>query len=268
MDQTVCSRLTYGALLLFLAVPMAFAANPANRGFIGGHVGDGLYFESKMNFVEAIREYNQAVDEDGQDRFAWVCLAKAYRARDLYGNLLFRLYNLYDRHAVENRRCEQKRPIIRCLRSYLKEERARAKFGHYGSRKEEVAGLLTEPFSERLLWKYLAFYEADTQIQSTVSSCAILKCAWDALDEQKKEKPARVIDDRWKRIEEDPNSPQAWLDLAIVSKSELAAAAFHVVLFSDPNPKQSARANEGIDHPAQRDDDYQEEIPPDLRPLY
>lgn len=247
MIRTACIRLVYVALLLVVGTPLAFAGNSSGKSFIGGHVGDGLYFESRMNFLEAIREYNQALYEDVQDRFAWVCLAKAYRARDLYNKVLMRLHELH-REQTEAVQRDNRKPIVEYSCGYRDYKSDNAQFGHYRLHRDLFARLSSETPFGGTWWVAAMCYGTHKRIERTISSCVNLRAVYLLPCDKDSEIRALTLENAWKGVDENPSSTKAWLDLALVSNSEIAEAAYHVVLLSDPNDHEYNKAIAGIDH--------------------
>src|SRR5271154_1886521 len=75
-------------------VTPAFAGNPEDKTLMDSYVKDGLHCEGNMNFTGAISAYKKAVSANPEGRYAWLRLAKVFRARDQYGEALVNQYEL------------------------------------------------------------------------------------------------------------------------------------------------------------------------------
>ena len=233
------SIFTVTLVAFLLAVPIAQAVEQ-DRDLISGYVRDGLYFESKMDLNDAIIAYKKA---DPCDRYAWVRLAKAYRALDAYGEVVLKNY-------LSEQKMHQASSMFRTLGltqcEYWNYGSDRAKFGYFGpvasypGRNFSVVqcGWLSSPRLMSRLCSDLYMYRASRRLAAllapTLETCVL------------EEKTAGA----WNGVEASPDSAEAWLKLGRACAkidARQGEAAFHVVLLSSPEQGQAEEARLAID---------------------
>jgi tetratricopeptide (TPR) repeat protein len=213
-------------LTLTCTAPLVSAAQ-LDDGFISGYVREGLYSETKLNFTDAISAYRKA---DSHDRYAWVRLAKAYRALDAYGDVLLQRYCLEQQaRAIDSTFVN----FGLSTYEYTQLGSDREVFGGYSAKDPQArssfsvvrCGWLTSPRLIGNLWSDLNMYTTKERLEAR-----LLPGGESSVLSRKKETA-------WNSVEANEGSAWAWLQLGRACKGidpREAEAAFNVVLLSSP----------------------------------
>lgn len=231
--------------ILFAFLGMAFvqpALGKEQERLMSPYVLDGHYFEAKFDFTHAIAAYKMATQDDQQDRYAWVCLARVYRAQDALWKTWEQSFKssqkrlAYEQSFVEQKdilhrsRCFEASPYGIYLEALRSAPSSRYDVDFYTNAHSYYASIVPSYF--RLLISARGYF--------------VINGAMDFIHARPYENKCIRLESAWCRVDNRPDSAEAWLDLATIAPADPANAAYHVVLLSNPSATQRERALLGI----------------------
>lgn len=253
--------------LSFATMPrLVFAAetSAAPDELMSGYVKDGLHSEANVNFLGAVQAYSQAAFKNPEDRYAWMRLARAYRARDEFGKGIIEQFESQKRRRATEERLFRLRPAVTrqywyCRKSLLYPE----EFGRYLFKGD--VDLLRPIEDNRIIHvdktlkckigdepaffgQYRRFLEHYGYFDAQYKSDRYIRGVMRRQEERElsHEEAVRRKDKAWESIEEaDYDDPGLWLDLGLASMkadADETEAACHVVLLSHPDKAEAQEA--------------------------
>jgi hypothetical protein len=252
MSQSPIFLIYVSCLLLSQLTGTLSFASPEGQELIAGHVRDGLHFESQMRFTEAISEYKKATLVNGQDRYAWVRLARAYQANEQYWQALLDDESTQQKLLAPPWMKERRRAVAPAY-LYWNAKSDRAKFGYYLPLDKSAVGSIGYVFDRYDIPLFPGLWMSSAAnfvygLNPVYAKYALYRTSDQSSDSSVDQVCGRA--EAWSEVDAYPEKACNWLKLARAHASignSLAEAAYHVALLSDPNEVQTEEARLGID---------------------